>query len=33
VAGFVLSDETARGPHGVEATRWLRRLVEAAREA
>ncbi len=28
--GFVLSDETATGPHGVEAVTWLRRLVEAA---
>jgi len=32
VAGFVLSDETARGPHGPEAVAWLERLVEAARE-
>ncbi len=26
VAGFVLSDETALGPHGPEAVRWLERL-------
>ncbi len=32
VAGFVLSDETARGPHGPEAVAWLKRLVEAAQE-
>jgi pyruvate kinase len=29
VAGFVLSDETALGPHGPEAVRWLRRLYAA----
>jgi pyruvate kinase len=32
VGGFVLSDETARGPHGPAAVTWLKRLVEAARE-
>jgi pyruvate kinase len=30
VAGFVLSDETATGPHGPEAVGWMRRLIEAA---
>jgi pyruvate kinase len=30
VGGFVLSDETASGPHGAEAVRWLRRLVRRA---
>ena len=29
VAGFVLSDETAVGPHGVETVRWIRRLERA----
>jgi pyruvate kinase len=28
VAGFVLSDETAAGPHGPEAVRWLRRIAD-----
>ena len=32
IDGFVLSDETATGPHGPEAVRWLRRLAEAARD-
>jgi pyruvate kinase len=30
VAGFVLSDETAQGPHGPGAVRWLRRIADAA---
>jgi pyruvate kinase len=30
VAGFVLSDETALGPHGPEAVLWLRRIEAAA---
>ena len=29
VAGFVLSDETALGPHGPKAVRWLQRLFAA----
>jgi pyruvate kinase len=29
VSGFVLSDETAVGPHGPEAVRWLRRVADA----
>lgn len=29
VCGFVLSDETATGPHGPEAVRWLRKLYAA----
>jgi pyruvate kinase len=33
VAGFVLSDETAIGPHGPEAVGWLRRLEAADVEA
>jgi pyruvate kinase len=32
VAGFVLSDETALGPHGPEAVAWIRRL-EAGEQA
>jgi pyruvate kinase len=30
VAGFVLSDETATGPHGPAAVGWARRLMDAA---
>jgi pyruvate kinase len=30
ISGFVLSDETATGPHGPEAVRWLRKLTDAA---
>lgn len=31
-SGFVLSDETAQGPHGPGAVRWLRRIADAALE-
>jgi pyruvate kinase len=30
VAGFVLSDETATGPHGPEAVSVLRQIADAA---
>ncbi len=32
-AGFVLSDETAMGPHGPAAVRWIRKLAAAAHGA